>query len=126
MSIVDLFNSTLMQLLDELHRITEQRKFKKYFILVKNTIESEPEKKKFIDQFVMNMLQHKDKIYAKDEKFFTTYKFNDENSYTSDMYDMRGVLGGLSQENKEVVFEYFIALTEFSHKYFLTFMKAQK
>lgn len=126
MSSIDLFNSTLMQLLDELYRITGQKKFKKYFILVKNTIESESERKKFIDQYVINMLQHKDRIYAKDENFFMTYEFDDENNYTTDMYDMRGVLGALTSENKEIVFDYFIALTEFSNNYFISFMKAQK
>ena len=124
---VELFNATLLQLLNELYSSTQNKKFRKFYILIKNFLDEEDNKKtKFIEQYILSMLEHKEKIMKKDETFYLTYQFRSDVSYMNEMYDLRGVLNTLSEENKQVVFDYFIALTEFAENYFLAYLKTER
>jgi len=122
--ITDNFNKTLITLLEQLFQITNEKKFRKYHILITNMLEDDNQKNKLIEQFIVNVLVHKDGIMKKDETVFTNINISSESHYTNDIYNLRDIFVILSVENKNIVFDYLITLTHYAEKYFQSYVKA--
>lgn len=112
------FNSELMYLLDDLFKITKEKKFKKFYIIVKNSIDDEERKRKYIDQYVMNFLVYKNEIYNRNAKFFLDKEINTDNSsIISEMISLKGIFKSLKQDEQEIIIDHLIVLTKISETY---------
>jgi hypothetical protein len=120
----DQFNVILFQLIEELAEITDSPKFKLARNVYKTVIEKEPSKP--IEQFIIKVLPIKEKVYSRDEKFFTNYTekdSTDEQSVITQLITMKPVWTKLTSENKDVIFQYLVQLCRASEHYLQLYLQ---
>jgi hypothetical protein len=117
------FNKISFQLLEELSEMTDLPKIKMGKSILRNMIQTEPEKP--IERFILEVLPHKKEILDKNEEYFINYQVesNDEQSFVKELITMKSLWSSLSEENRNIVFQYLIQLCKAGEHYFKLFLE---
>ena len=117
------FNKISFQLLEELSEMTDLPKIKMGKSVLRNMIQTEPEKP--IERFILEVLPHKKEILDKNEEYFINYQVesNDEQSFVKELITMKSLWSSLSEENRNIVFQYLIQLCKAGEHYFKLFLE---
>lgn len=115
---VEEFNSILMELLTKLYSMTEEAKFKKVCVIIRNASDDEERKYKFIEQYIIHFLKFKDEIYERNSNFFLQREIETESSMLKEILSLKHLFQTLSEENKDIVIDDLIKLTRNAEIYF--------
>lgn len=116
------FNKISFQLLEELSEMTDLPKIKMGKSVLRNMIQTEPEKP--IERFILEVLPHKKEILDKNEEFFINYQVeSNEQSFVKELITMKSLWSSLSEENRNIVFQYLTQLCKAGEHYFKLFLE---
>jgi len=116
------FNKILFQLLEELSEMTDLPKIKMGKSVLRNMIQTEPEKP--IERFILEVLPHKKEILDKNEEYFINYQVeSNEQSFVKELITMKSLWSSLSEENRNIVFQYLTQLCKAGEHYFKLFLE---
>ena len=115
------FNSTVIDLAEQLSLICPNSIISNNINLIKSVIKNKPTK--IIELFIIYVLPDKSKIDKGDDDFFLNKSYNDEVEKHSisinKVFEFKNIWNKISIENQEVVKQYMQCLCYYSQEYFL-------
>jgi len=122
-NLVSDFNSTLLDFSKSLAVVSPNSIIGKNIKDIEKAILYTESKNKFIEIFIEKILIYKEKIDNKDESFFLDKSYNNdlENdaSLMSKVFEFKDIWQGLSEQNKNIIFQYMSILCQLSQQYFI-------
>ena len=127
--IVDDFNSTLTDLINNIADICPDTLISDNKNIIKKMLSKPDTRTKAIDTFVAKILIYKPQIDRGDEKFFLGKSYDDDltnvsngsdsNTLSTKIFEFKNIWKSLSPENKDFVIQYMQLLCLLAQNYFL-------
>lgn len=120
--LVNDFNTLAFQFASEMSKIAPNSILSNNLDILERTMKSGLTRRKIIDYFVCNVLQYKSQIESGDEKFFMEeldFSRHCDNSKMKNIFEFKSIWKTISDQNKDIVKQYMIALMDISEEYFM-------
>lgn len=120
-----LFNEQLINFLEDVQKIYNDNDVETTISLIKDGVKFNA--KLIIEQFILKVLPFKEKIYDKDEDFFLSMDLNKHigggQNELQKIMKFTKVWTTLSEDDKEIIFDYMKVLIHYTEEYFKLFTK---
>lgn len=119
---VDDFNTALLDMVQFVAKVCPTTVVGRHISQVETLFADPKNRLKFIDTFVLHVLQYKDQIDRGDEEFFLQHSFDNHTKDSDDIasiFTFKDTWKGLSKNSKSRLTTYFQILAQLSEDYFM-------
>lgn len=124
MELVDDFNMTLLDLVNNIADICPESLIGNNIKSIRETFNKVENKESFIGVFITKILKYKDRIDKGDEDFFLNITFDDVSNGNNrdtliEIFKFKNIWKKLTRNNKDIIIEYLKILCALAEQYFL-------
>jgi hypothetical protein len=116
------FNKIFLNMLNFLYEKTGNTKLRKFYLLINNTLEEEENKNKYIENFIIKVLQYKDEVFKKNDTFFLNLEIESSLFTNKEVNNFKQLYKSLNTKDKNIIIDNFIKMTILSENYFLNYL----
>ena len=113
--IIDEFNNTSFMFIDFIDLMVNEKDIKKIRNKMKTAILFN--KKRLIDNFVINILPHYNHIVSKNSKYFIDLNCDYEQNILIGIIKAKNIFTNFDDKNKDILFDYLKLLSDFALEY---------
>lgn len=120
------FNNTAVDLCRNIALISPTSLIGRNVDDVCKALKNKTNKNKFIDMFVLHVLEDKDEIMKGNETYFLNKTYKEfENEHMKSIFEFKDIWTKLSRDQKSIIIQYMQILCMLADAYFIDFMNKQ-
>jgi hypothetical protein len=119
---IDEFNGILLNILNFIYKKSNNPKFRKYYLIINNSLDEDENKKKFIEQFIVKGLQYKEHILNKDENFFLELQLETDLFSNKEINNFKQIYLSLDKCDRDIIIDNVIQMTILSENYLAKYL----